>query len=150
MLDHPPAPTYYSGNIAILGDAAHAMTPWQGAGGGQAIEDSVVLAALLGQVRRKEHFTHAIAAYDAVRRPRSQKVVSTSRETLGLYALNDGVANGDSDEWLGKWNGRLDWIWKVDIAKQNDEALALFFQSIGAAAGWNNRPLQSHQRQSQL
>ncbi|KAG0651169.1 Terreic acid biosynthesis cluster A [Hyphodiscus hymeniophilus] len=27
LFDHPPASTYYSGNLAMLGDAAHASTP---------------------------------------------------------------------------------------------------------------------------
>jgi len=29
MWDHPPAPTYYTGNVAMMGDAAHASTPFQ-------------------------------------------------------------------------------------------------------------------------
>ncbi|KAG6901681.1 hypothetical protein C0995_009236 [Termitomyces sp. Mi166 len=33
-----PLPSFVSGNVAVLGDAAHAMTPHQGSGAGQAIE----------------------------------------------------------------------------------------------------------------
>jgi len=36
LFDHPPAPTYFKGRFALLGDAAHASTPHQGAGAGQA------------------------------------------------------------------------------------------------------------------
>jgi len=38
-------PAYHRGRVAILGDAAHAMTPHLGQGACQAIEDAVVLAA---------------------------------------------------------------------------------------------------------
>lgn len=34
LFDLSPAPSYYAGNIAILGEAAHASTPFQGAGAG--------------------------------------------------------------------------------------------------------------------
>ncbi|HEY0700235.1 MAG TPA: FAD-dependent oxidoreductase, partial [Micromonospora sp.] len=38
-----PLPGYVRGGVALLGDAAHAMTPYLGQGAGQAIEDAVVL-----------------------------------------------------------------------------------------------------------
>ncbi|GLU49717.1 FAD-dependent monooxygenase [Nocardiopsis ansamitocini] len=39
-----PLPAYHKGRVALLGDAAHAMTPNLGQGACQAIEDAVVLA----------------------------------------------------------------------------------------------------------
>ncbi|CAM5480165.1 hypothetical protein SCYAM73S_07743 [Streptomyces cyaneofuscatus] len=36
-----PLPRFHSGRVALLGDAAHAMTPNMGQGGCQAIEDAV-------------------------------------------------------------------------------------------------------------
>lgn len=33
------APTYVKDRVCIMGDAAHCMTPWQGSGASQAIED---------------------------------------------------------------------------------------------------------------
>ena len=41
-----PLPAYHRGRVAILGDAAHAMTPHLGQGACQAIEDAVVLASV--------------------------------------------------------------------------------------------------------
>ena len=64
LFDHPPAPTYYKGRLALLGDAAHASTPHQGAGAGQAIEDSYILSNLLGQVNSAEDLENAFRAYD--------------------------------------------------------------------------------------
>jgi 2-polyprenyl-6-methoxyphenol hydroxylase-like FAD-dependent oxidoreductase len=41
-----PLPAYHRGRVAIVGDAAHAMTPHLGQGACQAIEDAVVLASI--------------------------------------------------------------------------------------------------------
>src|SRR5207249_4793645 len=43
-----PLPAYHAGPVALVGDAAHAMTPDLRQGGCQAIEDGVVLAQTLG------------------------------------------------------------------------------------------------------
>jgi 2-polyprenyl-6-methoxyphenol hydroxylase-like FAD-dependent oxidoreductase len=64
-----PLPTYVRGDVVLLGDAAHAMTPNLGQGANQALEDAVVLAATAGSPDR----------YDRDRRPRSQKVARVSR-----------------------------------------------------------------------
>ena len=69
-----PLPTYVHGRIALLGDAAHAMPPFLGQGGCQALEDAVVLAATLST----SDVDAALRAYDAERRPRSQMVVRNS------------------------------------------------------------------------
>ena len=63
-----------------MDDAAHASIPFQGAGAGQALEDAFVLETVLGKCAEPSQLTHAFKAYDAIRRPRSQKVMRTSRE----------------------------------------------------------------------
>ncbi|MDG4757802.1 FAD-dependent monooxygenase [Micromonospora sp. WMMD710] len=69
-------PSYVRGRVALLGDAAHAMTPNLGQGAGQAIEDAVVLgAACAGGARG---LPAALAAYDEQRRPRSQAIARSS------------------------------------------------------------------------
>lgn len=68
------------------------MTPHQGAGGGQAIEDAYVLAALLAHPRAdRETLGRALEAYDAVRVPVAQEVARKSRLNGLLYELNAGV-----------------------------------------------------------
>ncbi|MEV4374065.1 FAD-dependent monooxygenase [Nonomuraea sp. NPDC049637] len=72
----PALPTYVSGNVAVLGDAAHAMTPNLGQGACQALEDAVTLAHAVDTLGVRA----GLAAYDRIRRPRTQLIVRRSRQ----------------------------------------------------------------------
>lgn len=122
LFDHPPAPTYYKGHLCLLGDAAHASTPHQGAGAGQAIEDAFILSNLLGQVTSADNVEQAFKAYDAIRRPRSQRVVTTSRETAGIYEMEDEDTGANLEKIGQKLKTRYDWIWNEDLHRQLREA----------------------------
>ncbi|WP_329259042.1 FAD-dependent monooxygenase [Actinoallomurus sp. NBC_01490] len=78
IYDLPPLKSYVNGRVALLGDAAHAMTPDQGQGANQALEDAVTLAALLDA---DPAVPSALAAYDRERRPRTQTIARRSRST---------------------------------------------------------------------
>ncbi|MFF1490132.1 FAD-dependent monooxygenase [Streptomyces sp. NPDC058319] len=71
-----PLPAFTAGRVALLGDAAHAMTPHLGQGACQALEDAVILAAALAA---EPSTAQALARYDAERRPRSQAVARAAR-----------------------------------------------------------------------
>ncbi|TGO41849.1 hypothetical protein BHYA_0015g00120 [Botrytis hyacinthi] len=128
LFDHPPAPTYYKGRLVLSGDAAHASTPHQGAGAGQAIEDAFVLSNLLGDCKEVGDIEGAFRAYDELRRPRSQKVVKTSREAAELYEFeNEEDVRGDGvdvniESMKKKLVERCKWIWNEDLGAQLDSA----------------------------
>lgn len=65
------------GHVALLGDAAHAMSPHLGQGACQALEDAVTLAAALATERDT---ASALLRYDTERRPRSQSVARAARQ----------------------------------------------------------------------
>lgn len=71
-----PLKSYVHGSVALLGDAAHAMTPHLGQGAAQALEDAVVLGRACGPDRPP---ADSLAIYDRGRRPRSQAVAKASR-----------------------------------------------------------------------
>ncbi|MGP3989110.1 FAD-dependent monooxygenase [Streptomyces sp. 3N207] len=83
----PDLHTYVSGKVALVGDAAHAMTPDLGQGACQALEDAVVLARAMEQVTVAE----GLAAYDRARRPRTQMIARRSRR-IGAMAHRFGPA----------------------------------------------------------
>jgi salicylate hydroxylase len=134
LFDHPPAPTYYKSRLCLLGDAAHASTPHQGAGAGQAIEDALILSSLLGQVTCTAEIEQAFKAYDAVRRPRSQRVVTTSRDAGSLYEMEDKEIGTDLDKARAKLLTRCAWIWDNDLNAQLKEAQNLMIISLKQSA----------------
>lgn len=67
-------PTFRRGRCVLLGDAAHAMTPNLGQGGNQALEDAATLVALLSRAAAPDGIDPALAAYDRLRRPRTQRI----------------------------------------------------------------------------
>lgn len=79
--EHKATPTYARGRVCIMGDAAHASTPFQGAGAGQAFEDGMILSALLGHISSPDDIEVAFKVYDEIRRPRGQRVIDSSRGT---------------------------------------------------------------------
>ncbi|MEV4532609.1 FAD-dependent monooxygenase [Asanoa sp. NPDC049518] len=85
-----PVPSYVRGGVALLGDAAHAMTPNLGQGANQAIEDAVVLAAYCDPAG---DLGAGLAAYDTARRPRSQQVARAAYQ-MGRFGqqLHNPVA----------------------------------------------------------
>jgi 2-polyprenyl-6-methoxyphenol hydroxylase-like FAD-dependent oxidoreductase len=74
--DRPPVQSWARGRVVLLGDAAHPMTPNMGQGGGQAVEDAVVLASCLTS---EADVPAALACYQALRIPRANGIVRQSR-----------------------------------------------------------------------
>ncbi|GAB7361289.1 hypothetical protein MBLNU230_g1349t1 [Neophaeotheca triangularis] len=128
LFEHPPAPTYTKGRICMLGDAAHASTPHQGAGAGQAIEDALVMSRVMGMVYQSEDIQRAFAAFDKVRRPRSQRQVKTAREAGLLYDLQFPGIGEDWEKVKEQLKVRQDWIWDRDLELDVKEAVEAFQQ----------------------
>lgn len=87
-----PLPTYARGRVALLGDAAHAITPDLGQGGALALEDATVLVRALGD--QPDDVPAALAAYDAARRTRTQKLVRVSAQVGRIAQWHDPAAAG--------------------------------------------------------
>ncbi|MDD2133503.1 salicylate 1-monooxygenase [Pseudomonas kurunegalensis] len=127
-------PGYSHGRVGLIGDAAHAMLPHQGAGAGQGLEDAWLLARLLADPAVLQGSPQAVLqAYDAVRRPRACQVQRTSWEAGELYEFRDpGVL--DDPQVLGKVLGaRFDWLWNHDLQDDLKQARQLLGMQVQAA-----------------
>jgi 2-polyprenyl-6-methoxyphenol hydroxylase-like FAD-dependent oxidoreductase len=91
-----PLPAFHRGRVALLGDAAHAMTPHLGQGACQAIEDAVVLAHHAGG-----HGSQGgLAAYTADRLERTTRIVRRSRAIGRLTRWGNPLAVSARDRMV--------------------------------------------------
>ncbi|KAB5578039.1 hypothetical protein GE09DRAFT_538902 [Coniochaeta sp. 2T2.1] len=125
--------SFSGGKVALLGDAAHAMCPHQGAGAGQAMEDGYILGRALhdffeARGTKNEHcLATAMQLYQSVRYPRAARVQTTSRQAGDVYELRMAEVAGLSyDDALpvakSMLEHRMKWIWGDDIDKAYEEA----------------------------
>ena len=96
LYDREPLPRWSTGHATLLGDAAHAMLPFLAQGACQAIEDAVVLARCLADFAAAA-VPHALARYEAIRKPRASRVQNGSRGNATTYHLRDGPAQRERD-----------------------------------------------------
>jgi len=90
IFDRQPISTWHDGCVTLLGDAAHPMLPNLGQGGAQAIEDSLVLAACLGE--HPSDVSKALLVYERRRMTRTKRVVLQSRRMGRLVQLEHPAA----------------------------------------------------------
>lgn len=131
MAEHP-APGYARGRVCVAGDAAHATGPHLGAGGGMGIEDALVLAGLLAEVKERAEVNRerrgrlveaALAAYNDVRYERTQGVVRSTRAACDLFHWRDPRVGRDSEEFGREITGLFHKIWEYDVDGMVDGAL---------------------------
>lgn len=72
------------GNIGLIGDAAHAMLPFQAQGAAMGIEDAAVLAPLLAGT---ESAYGALSRYAKLRQPRVKRVAALSAENGRIFHM---------------------------------------------------------------
>ncbi|OTA93174.1 hypothetical protein M434DRAFT_11843 [Hypoxylon sp. CO27-5] len=121
--EHKATPTYANGRVCIMGDAAHATTPWQGAGAGQAFEDAVILGTLLANISTADEIGTAFKAYDAVRRPRCQRVIDSSRGTGEIFTGQNKEVAMTLDGLRSALGGRWEFL-SIDLDAHKEEALS--------------------------
>jgi 2-heptyl-3-hydroxy-4(1H)-quinolone synthase len=81
------SPRFWAEGLALLGDAAHAVTPNMGQGAGLAIEDACCLAH---QLSGTTELSRALAEYEALRRPRAKWILDRSYSLGKLAQLESG------------------------------------------------------------
>ena len=107
---------WHQGNIALVGDAAHAMLPFFAQGGAMALEDATALAAALAATRHDN--SKALADYETSRRARVKRVQDASVENGRIFHLSGFMATG-RDAVMRLTPGRallsmFDWLYAYD------------------------------------
>lgn len=124
LFHHLPAKRYHdgTGRILIMGDAAHATTPFHGAGAGMAIEDAYILSGLLGEITRAKQLRCAFATFEQMRRERTLRLVWSSRKQVGIYNFQDPELGDDLVEIGTTLPTNSDWVYDYDIQVEMEEA----------------------------
>jgi salicylate hydroxylase len=108
-------PQWLDGRVALLGDACHAMLPYQAQGASQAMEDAAVLAEELGAVTRDD-IEGALARYVSRRSKHAGMVQDASLQNMTFYHMPDGPEQEQRDRKLATFDGESDvsynWLWK--------------------------------------
>ena len=124
LFDMPPAPTYSSRFITLLGDAAHASTSHAGAGAGMAVEDAFILSELLSDqtISSINNIPAVFAAYNIIRRPRTQRLVDHSRQSGLLFQLRKPGVEDDLQKIKADIKSRQRWVWDINLENHLQEA----------------------------
>jgi salicylate hydroxylase len=121
--EHKTTKTYANGRLCIIGDAAHATTPWQGSGAGMAIEDAMIMRELLGHIQYSADFEACFAAFDAIRRPRCQRIIDSSRQTGRILTGQATELQLDPSKLGQGLSKQWDFIVGLDMEQHKKDAL---------------------------
>jgi 6-hydroxynicotinate 3-monooxygenase len=88
IVDRDSLEHWAQGNVTLLGDACHPMTPYMAQGAAMAIEDAAVLSRCLDGVER-EGVADAFRRFESTRRERTTRVQETSRRNTWLREKTD-------------------------------------------------------------
>jgi 2-polyprenyl-6-methoxyphenol hydroxylase-like FAD-dependent oxidoreductase len=114
--DRDPVASWSKGRVTLLGDAAHPMTPNLGQGGGQAIEDAVILDRCLASTT---DIAAAFIDYESRRFARTARVVREARRFGRLGQLENPLGRSLRDlalrlTPLGVTLRSLDWLYSFE------------------------------------
>jgi salicylate hydroxylase len=130
MADNP-ADTYAHGRVCLAGDAAHASTPFHGAGACMGVEDALVLVSVLetaltkaGGSRKADVISAAFQAYSASRMERSQWLVRSSREMGDIYQWRYPATGRDPEKIKAEIESRSRRLWDFNVGKMVQDAKA--------------------------
>ncbi len=113
-----PLEHWSHGRVTLLGDAAHAMEPFQAQGAAQAVEDAYVLAECLAADPADP--ISALRRYEVIRMNRAGELQTSSHAAAGSFYLPDGEEQRRRDASYATLLETLPWgprqpIWEYDV-----------------------------------
>ena len=97
LVDREPLERWVDGNVVLLGDACHPMTPYMAQGAATSIEDAAVLARCFESVEGDD-IEGAFKRYEAHRKPRTSVVQAIS----------------SANTWMKEGNADTSWLYGYD------------------------------------
>jgi 2-polyprenyl-6-methoxyphenol hydroxylase-like FAD-dependent oxidoreductase len=88
LVDRDPLPSWGTGRVTLIGDAAHPMLPHTGQGAAQAIVDAVMLGKMLTGDTDVER---TLRAFEAERQPKTAALVRQGRRTARFMRIRDPI-----------------------------------------------------------
>jgi 6-hydroxynicotinate 3-monooxygenase len=96
IFEREPMPSWTKGNVVLIGDACHPMTPYMAQGAATAMEDAAVLARCLDGVDRSGVHA-AFKTFEGARKERTAQIQLVSHQNV----------------WLHR-SGNTDWVFGYD------------------------------------
>ena len=104
IYDRTPLTTWSTDHITLLGDAAHAVTPYLGQGANQSVEDAITLAVLLQDAQAAD-VPMRLRRYEDLRIERNRQVHDGAREAGALYRSTDLSPDQQADRIVAIQDG---------------------------------------------
>lgn len=121
VLSSVETPLWHDGPIGLIGDAAHAMLPFQAQGAAMGIEDAAVLAPLLAASPTAEH---AFSRFASLRQDRVKRVQQVSARNGRIFHMGFpfSVARNTIIRAEGPQGHfrRLDWLYGYDAIQSGE------------------------------
>ncbi len=119
IVDTVDAPSWSEGGVGLIGDAAHAMLPFQAQGAAMAIEDAAILAPLL---MTEPEAGSAFRRFESLRRSRVDQVRKISNFNGFAYHMEWPFTLGRDAVLISQGSRghlkRLDWLYSYDAAPE--------------------------------
>ena len=128
LRDRAPLPSWVSGRVVLLGDAAHAMLPYHAQGAVQSLEDAWVLARLISIAARDGGagaIDTALHRFQSLRHDRTTQVQAYSRSAQDWYHVSEPAEVAHRDERFravarrggGGFSTQQEWLYAYDAEK---------------------------------
>ncbi|KAJ9144666.1 3-hydroxybenzoate 6-hydroxylase 1 [Pleurostoma richardsiae] len=120
LLDMKQLPSWTKEKVALAGDAAHPFLPYQGQGGGVAMEDAASLCALLPRGTPKNEVPERLALYEKIRMHRAHRIQEITRwagadlhdeNRKSFNIMEFHRYNFGHDEWHNTTFELKKWLW---------------------------------------
>ncbi|KAM3069221.1 hypothetical protein ACMFMG_010737 [Clarireedia jacksonii] len=130
--------THSDGKFALIGDAAHAMSPFLAQGAAMGIEDAAVLIELFSRLSSKSQIPDLLAIYERIRNPRAQEMKRRSASMRNVFALHNGPEQQERDRQIKEhapfhgyplpWMDPVfqNWLYSYDAKQEVEKAWEIY------------------------